>query len=87
VGGALVALTVHLDIGLAYGLAWGFAVSALGVLLAFAPVLRLMPAGGAAASRQGAGSDALSVGPVEKPAALPMPTLAHATAQGCGSID
>jgi len=72
-GGALVALTVHLDIDLAYGLAWGFAVSALGVLLAFAPALRLMPAGGAAASRQGVASDAPPVGPVEQPAAVPMP--------------
>jgi len=44
-GGALVAVTVHLELGLAYGLGWGFALSGLGVLLAFAPALRLMPAG------------------------------------------
>jgi MFS family permease len=65
-GGALVALTVHLDLSLAYGLAWGFAVSATGVLLAFAPALRLMPTRRAAASEHSAGSDVLAVGRAER---------------------
>ncbi|HEY3060013.1 MAG TPA: MFS transporter [Chloroflexota bacterium] len=41
--GALVALSVHMDSGLAPGLGLGFAFSGLAVVLAFAPAIRLMP--------------------------------------------
>jgi hypothetical protein len=72
-GGALVAVSVHLDLGLACGLGWGFAVSALGALLALAPALRLVPARDAAASRQG--RDALGTGPGDRQALAPAPRL------------
>lgn len=42
-GGALIALSVHLERGLEVGLAWAFAVTLAAALLAFAPAARLVP--------------------------------------------